>query len=130
MKTELPSLSKELDKHLTSEVVPGEVNEVRAHYVAMFMLEEREVANTPAPDLWSFHIQPALKSLAAKLNTIPKGTTRRLPLPPEGTSGVAGAFISADGKLPLRFMVLYRGPDAEMTVGRYIYTIDTLFQEA
>lgn len=129
MATELPSLSKELDKHLTSEVVPGEVNETQAHYVAMFMLEEREAANTPAPDLWSFHIQPAIVALAKKLNTIPRGTTRRLPLPPEGASGVHGAFISADGKLPLRFTIVFRGPDEEMTVGRYIYIIDTLFQE-
>lgn len=128
--TELPSLSKELDKYLKIDIVPGEATDPKGHYYVSMMLDEKEYANTPPGDLWDFHIAPALRNLAKHLNEKHrKVCVRQFALPPEKTKGVAGGFISADGRVPLRLLILYRPPDKANNVGRYLITIDTMLQE-
>lgn len=128
--TELPSLSKELDKYVKIDVVPGEVTSNDGHYYVAVMLDEKEYANTPPCDLWDFHIAPALKNLASHLNNKHKKVcVRHLPLPSERTVGVVAGFISADGKIPTRMLVMFREPDDANNVRRYIITIDIMLQE-
>lgn len=122
----LPSFSKELDKTFTGEVVEGPVeNPVACHWVAAFKLTDQEYANSIG-DLWSGYIQPALKSLADKLNKEgQKGRTKQLPLPPKDK--VVWAAISADGKLPLRFVLVHRANESESW---YMFLIDTIYEKA
>lgn len=126
MATELPSLSKELDKYLAVRVVEGEVKDpVNNRYIALFILDDKENANTPAPDLWSFHIVHALKKLAAKLNEFERIWVRALPLPEEGPPVVA-SFLSTDGKIPIRLTVTHVAPGDVTPEGRYMYFIETI----
>lgn len=128
-KSELPSLSKELDKFLVSEIVPGEVTTEDGHFYAAFALSLKEYANTPPLDLWAFHIQPALEMLAKAINEYASKLCVRTPgLPPE--NAVTAAFISSDGKVPIRLMVIRREPSANFPDDHMLFTIDILTQKA
>jgi len=128
--TQLPSLSKEFDKYLALTVVDGEVTDKQAHRLVSDLIEEREYLATPPTDLWAFHIVPCLKALARKVNELnDRVCVRGLPLPPQGAGRVVGGFISADGKVPLRMLIMYMPSDEVSNVGRYILTIDTMIQE-
>lgn len=126
---ELPSLSKEFDNFgWTGEIVPGEVTRNDGHFVALFALNMNEYRNTPPSDLWDFYIKPALKSLASKLNEYAEKVCVRTPsLPPE--SAVSAAFISADGRIPFRMMVIHRGPTDATPEEHMLFTIDILTQK-
>jgi len=127
-KSELPSLSKELDKFLVSEIVPGEVTTEDGHFYAVFSLSLKEYANTPPLDLWAFHIQPALEMMAKGINEYASKLAVRTPaLPPENV--VTAAFISADGKVPLRMMVMHRVPSDSLPEEHMLFTIDALTQK-
>jgi hypothetical protein len=127
---ELPSLSKEFDKFgWTGEIVPGEVTSSGGHIVAMFALKMNEYHNTPPTDLWDFYIKPALKSMASKLNEYADKVCVRTPSLPPDNAVVAAAFISADGRIPFRMMVIHRGPTDSMPEDHMLFTIDILTQK-
>lgn len=126
---ELPSLSKEFDNFgWTGEIVPGEVTSSDGHFVVLFAMSMSEYHNTPPSDLWDFYIKPALKSLASKLNEYADKVCVRTPsLPPKNT--VSAAFISADGRIPFRLMVVHRGPSDSMPEDHMLLTIDIITQK-
>lgn len=129
MAIELPSLSKELDKYLECEIVSGEVTSEEGHFYVAFSLTSKEYANTPPTDLWSFYIAPALKDVSLELNKFAKLAVRTPELPPKDTPGLLAAFISADGKVPARMMVLKREPSPSFPDPHVLFTIDFLTQK-
>jgi hypothetical protein len=114
-------MSRYLDKNLTVNVVPGEVEGDAGHLITMWNIPDTEYANTPPRDLWYFFITKYLYALAHAVNKLGDVRTKSLPLPPKNASVVG--FLSSDGKIPVRLLIGRRPAEGDLPA-RHLFVLD------
>jgi len=108
---EIPSLSECLDRYLTTEVVPGVVENGDYRVFHTFSIPTEEMAKMTADELFALYLHPVIKNyIAPCINKHERVCTKAMGLPPANSSVIG--FRCWKGQIPVNVYIARR-PDPD-----------------